>query len=285
MGMGNRLVALAFAMPAVVGAAACSGPIGESADTGEQGALEGQGRKLSEEEVASLVRQVGFPENMVGTMVCTVKWESGFYDRATNQNHNGTTDYGLFQINSIHIGGTNGCPGNADALFDVMTNSQCALAIYNMQGINAWYGYKAHKSECDSYAAPQSATVSLPVPLGAPQPQGQQPPVVNPNPVGTPGYVPPDPNLGYGFGQDPQYPSYPNPNGNPGAGYPTPVGGGSGCFWPPFQQTVPERGCVQDVEGSNNWIQCHTSQWYRGVNFSSAMGPFGMCSGFYVLGN
>jgi hypothetical protein len=283
--MGNRLLAVAFAMPALLGAAACSGPIGESADTGEQGALEGQGRKLSEEEVASLVRQVGFPENMVGTMVCTVKYESGFYDQATNNNTNGTTDYGLFQINSIHIGGTNGCPTSADALFDVVTNTKCALAIYNMQGIRAWYGYQKHQSECDSYPAPASATVSLPVPLGQPN-AAAPPPVVNPNPVGTPGYVPPDPNLGYGYGQDPNLPGYPNPGAYPPAGYPNPgVGVGGGCFWPPFQQTVPERGCVQDAEGSNNWIQCHTSQWYRGVNFSTAMGPFGMCSGFYVLGN
>jgi len=84
-------------------------------------------------------------------MVCTAKYESSFYERASNKNRNGSTDRGLFQINSIHVGGTRGCPSSSDALWSAATNAKCALAIYKLQGINAWYGYRKHKAECDSY--------------------------------------------------------------------------------------------------------------------------------------
>ncbi len=120
------------------------------------------GRRLSPSEVASHLRAAGFPENTIGKMVCTAKYESSFYERASNKNRNGSMDRGLFQINSIHLGGTRGCPskGNADALWNPATNAKCALAIYNMQGIRAWYGYRKHKTECDNYAAPGSAPIS-----------------------------------------------------------------------------------------------------------------------------
>lgn len=90
-------------------------------------------------------------------MVCTAKYESSFYERASNKNKNGTTDRGLFQINSIHIGRTRGCPSSADGLWNPTTNAKCALSIYNSQGISAWYAYRKHKSECDRYKAPVAA--------------------------------------------------------------------------------------------------------------------------------
>ncbi|MBX3263421.1 MAG: transglycosylase SLT domain-containing protein, partial [Labilithrix sp.] len=122
------------------------------------------GKRLTPAQVAAHLRAAGFPENTIGKMVCTAKYESSFYERASNKNRNGSIDRGLFQINSIHLGGTRGCPskGNADALWNPATNAKCALAIYNMQGIRAWYGYRKHKTECDRYAAPGSAPISEP---------------------------------------------------------------------------------------------------------------------------
>jgi hypothetical protein len=110
------------------------------------------GKRLSETEVAAALRAAGFSEAQIPTMVCTAKYESSFYDGATNRNNNGSMDRGLFQINSIHVGGTNGCPTSGSALFDVATNARCARAIYRMQGQNAWYGYRSHRAECDSYS-------------------------------------------------------------------------------------------------------------------------------------
>ena len=120
------------------------------------------GQRLTPSQVAAHLRAAGFPENTIGKMVCTAKYESSFYERASNKNRNGSMDRGLFQINSIHLGGTRGCPskGNAEALWNPATNAKCALAIYNMQGIRAWYGYRKHKTECDGYAAPGSARLA-----------------------------------------------------------------------------------------------------------------------------
>lgn len=121
------------------------------------------GELLSSSRVAALVREAGFPSNVVGRMVCTAKWESGFYTRSTNRNRNGTIDRGLFQINSIHLGNTPNCPASSSAIFDPLTNAKCARSIYKMQGINAWYGYRAHKSECDRTRAP-----AMPILPGSP---------------------------------------------------------------------------------------------------------------------
>lgn len=93
-------------------------------------------------------------------MVCIAKWESSFNCGATNHNNDGSTDYGLFEINSYYW-----CSGDAkskydecntscSSLMDCQKNTNCAYKVYKEQGYNAWYGYKAHQSECDSYAAP-----------------------------------------------------------------------------------------------------------------------------------
>lgn len=145
---------------------------GDGATSADEGTDEGElrgGQQLSASQVADLVRGVGFPSNMVGRMVCTAKWESSFYTKATNKNRNGSVDRGLFQINSIHLGHTKGCPASSSAIFDPETNARCAYNIYKLQGINAWYGYRAHKSECDRTRAP---AMSLDQPSAEPNLQG-----------------------------------------------------------------------------------------------------------------
>lgn len=108
------------------------------------------GRHLHESEVASLLRSVGFSASVVPKMVCVAKYESSFYEQATNKNRNGTIDRGLFQINSIHVGRTAGCPSSSAALFTAATNARCAHAIYQSEGANAWYGYQKHRAECNA---------------------------------------------------------------------------------------------------------------------------------------
>ena len=117
------------------------------------------GRRLSETEAATLIRQAGFPESVVGKMLCTIKYESNFYERASNRNNNGSVDYGLFQVNSLHFHDA-GCPSTAAGLYDATANTKCALGIYKSQGINAWYGYQKHRSECDRYPAPSGSAAT-----------------------------------------------------------------------------------------------------------------------------
>ena len=153
--MGQNLRFLAAAMLTLTAFAGCA------AQVPEEGVGESQdhllaGRRLSEREAATLMRQAGFPSNVIGKMLCTIKYESNFYERASNKNRNGSSDYGLFQVNSLHYGDS-GCPSNSTGLYDAARNTKCALAIYESQGSNAWYGYKKHKSECDRYPAPAAA--------------------------------------------------------------------------------------------------------------------------------
>lgn len=109
------------------------------------------GDRLSEGEVATVLANAGFPDNVIPTMVCIAKYESSFYTQATNRNWNGSVDYGLFQINNFFW--ITGCGlRSANQLMNVETNTRCALTIYRQQGLNAWYGYQYHRSECNSYS-------------------------------------------------------------------------------------------------------------------------------------
>ena len=71
-----------------------------------------------------------FPENPK-VMIAIAKAESNLDPNATNVNTNGSTDTGLFQINSIH--------GEDElSLFDVDKNIAVARKIYDKQGLSAW---------------------------------------------------------------------------------------------------------------------------------------------------
>jgi hypothetical protein len=122
------------------------------------------GRQLQASEVANLVRQAGFPEAVVSKMVCTAYYESHFYDHSINHDSNGTTDHGIFQVNSIHIH-DRGCPPTTEGLYDPTANANCAFLIYKADlakgqghdGVTApWAAYRGHKPECDQPASPSS---------------------------------------------------------------------------------------------------------------------------------
>jgi hypothetical protein len=154
----NRLLAvLSFtAAFASLAAAGCSSATPAATDEGETGASEGAllaGTQISETEAASLLEAAGFTGQTVAQMVCTAKYESDFFEQASNSNSNGTTDYGLWQINSSHLGEA-GCTSSASALYDGATNAKCAREIFESQGLDAWVGYLTHKAECDSFQLP-----------------------------------------------------------------------------------------------------------------------------------
>ncbi len=126
----------------------------KTANSGDAKMLSVGGERLSEIEIADHLRDAGFPESAVPTMVCVAKHESSYYTGATNTNTNGTTDYGLFQINSYYWGKT--CDATASELMNPSVNAACAKIVYKQQGLNAWYGYQYHRSECDGYPNPGS---------------------------------------------------------------------------------------------------------------------------------
>uniref|UniRef100_A0A3P9PDF8 lysozyme n=1 Tax=Poecilia reticulata TaxID=8081 RepID=A0A3P9PDF8_POERE len=79
--------------------------------------------------------------------VCLTQHESGFNTRATNRNRDGSTDYGIFQINSrwwCRDGGvsrSNGCGINCKLLTDDVTTAiTCAKRVVRgPNGIRAWW--------------------------------------------------------------------------------------------------------------------------------------------------
>jgi len=113
--------------------------------------------KQSECDVADYLKHAGFSSSQIPTMVCISKYESSFNCDATNENTDGSTDYGLFQINSYYwcSGDPNSkyneCGISCSSLFDCQKNANCAHTVYRQQGYDAWYGYQYHKSECDNY--------------------------------------------------------------------------------------------------------------------------------------
>jgi lysozyme C len=143
--MHFRLVLL----PVVI-SVGCGGTPSETvADDGQDVAPLLAGRVVPEAEVARDLRAAGFTENEVPQMVCAAKYESSFYTEASHKNHNGSTDYGLFQINDDLWAGT--CGLSVTALYDPAKNAKCARKVYDSGGIRSWYGYQRHHTECDSY--------------------------------------------------------------------------------------------------------------------------------------
>ena len=81
-----------------------------------------------------------FPASHRVTAVAVALAESGGNATATNSNSNGSTDHGLWQINSVH----------EDVLRsgdwrDPAANGRMAAAVYLKQGWRAWYAYRDNK--------------------------------------------------------------------------------------------------------------------------------------------
>ena len=116
-----------------------------------------QSNYQSECQISNYLKKSGFPDYTIPTMVCISKYESSYNCDATNKNTDGSTDYGLMQINSYYwcsgdaLSKYNECKMACSSLFNCQYNTNCAYIVWKQQGYTAWYGYKNHKSVCDSY--------------------------------------------------------------------------------------------------------------------------------------
>ena len=104
---------------------------------------------LSIQETANVLRQAGFKESEIPTMVAIGMGESGLRPDAHNPRYPDDS-YGLFQINMLDEPGYElgkerrtryGLQSN-EQLKDPLTNARAALDIRNRQGLNAWSVYK-----------------------------------------------------------------------------------------------------------------------------------------------
>ncbi len=127
--------------------------------------------------VAELIN-AGFTDNRAHVMTAIAYYESTWgTGSGPNTNTDGSTDNGLFQINSYLWCRSSGqqndccCPGTypgcgsnptlrtcasgcriscSEALTNNNLNIKCAATILERQGYQAWAAYKSHAAECDS---------------------------------------------------------------------------------------------------------------------------------------
>nr|XP_032828211.1 lysozyme C-1/C-2-like [Petromyzon marinus] len=91
-----------------------------------------------------------FGKASLGDWMCLAFAESSYNTAATHPNPNGSTDYGIFQINSKWwcdngTKGHNACKIKCSELLgsDITESVTCAKLVLKEQGLEAWDGWKA----------------------------------------------------------------------------------------------------------------------------------------------
>lgn len=91
--------------------------------------------------IAIVAKQAGFDEQNLKTAVMVALAESGGNEFATNHNTNGSTDYGLWQINSVHTDALKLGKWNAPA-----DNAKMAYMVFKQKGSwSPWSAYNNNK--------------------------------------------------------------------------------------------------------------------------------------------
>lgn len=96
--------------------------------------------KLTPQQIAGAAQAAGFPPDQIVTATAVALAESGGETTATNRNSNGSTDYGLWQINTVH-----GALLNQGDKFNPLDNAKMALTVYARAG-NQWTPWSVYKS-------------------------------------------------------------------------------------------------------------------------------------------
>ena len=113
--------------------------------------------KLSEAEIADLMREVGFPESEIGTGIAVARGESGHRTDALNDgNSDGSNDYGLWQINDRwHMDKFDG------DWRDPLENTRVAYEVWKEAG-GSWDPWVAYDESMDDAPAPPSTPSEAP---------------------------------------------------------------------------------------------------------------------------
>lgn len=104
--------------------------------------------RLNAQQIAGYAVAAGFPPDQIATATAVALAESGGDTNATNKNSNGSVDYGLWQINTVH-----GSLLNQGDKFNPLDNAKMALRVYAGAG-NKWTPWTVYNT--GSYRAQMS---------------------------------------------------------------------------------------------------------------------------------
>lgn len=93
-------------------------------------------------QVKSALIRTGFPDHVVNIMDCIIYKESLRVPKTIHYNNNGSIDYGIAQINSVHL---EMCNTSGKELLEVDNNLACGLKVFKRQGLQAWASLKKCK--------------------------------------------------------------------------------------------------------------------------------------------
>lgn len=93
---------------------------------------------LTDSQIAGYAKGAGFPPGEIATAVAVALAESSGRTDATNRNSNGSRDYGLWQINSVH----SALLASGDK-FNPADNARMAYQVWKSSGWRAWSTYKS----------------------------------------------------------------------------------------------------------------------------------------------
>lgn len=88
------------------------------------------------------LQDAGYPTKLLDTFVCIADKESNRVPKTVRYNSNGSIDYGIVQINSVHL---NMCNVTGKELLEVDNNLACGLKVFKLQGLQAWASLKKCK--------------------------------------------------------------------------------------------------------------------------------------------
>jgi cell wall-associated NlpC family hydrolase len=112
----------------------------------------------SDQQLVNYAQQAGFKGSELPTALAIIKAESGGNPNAINTaNRNGTTDTGLFQINSVHSNWTKGMN-----LYDPLQNAKAAYKIYTDAG-KSWSPWSTYNSGAYVKYLPKNTTTTVPL--------------------------------------------------------------------------------------------------------------------------
>uniref|UniRef100_A0A1Y9J087 Glycosyl hydrolases family 22 (GH22) domain-containing protein n=1 Tax=Anopheles quadriannulatus TaxID=34691 RepID=A0A1Y9J087_ANOQN len=117
----------------------------------------GEAKTFTKCELVKAMYSRGISKKLLPDWACLVQWESSYSTTATHKNTDGSTDYGIFQINNAYWCdshyGSNLCNIPCQNLLtdDISEDIKCAKIVYSHHGFNAWYGWVDH---CKGKALP-----------------------------------------------------------------------------------------------------------------------------------